>query len=1113
MRKFGTSTLSLILIASLAHAAPESFVYEGVLEDASGPVASSSALTLKIYDAALNCLLYEETQNVTPDSTGAFSVRVGSPVADPRRTVNDPQLSMDTVFLSSGIVRGNTTNCPGGYTAASKDGRRLVINVNSVDLSPAIEISSAPFALSATTADKISTYDSSKLLRSDGTAAVPALTDAKVSLLMNLLNGSLGTTQTGSGEVVSKGYVDGVTANLISGATAFSGDISGTVSNISVNKIKGVSVDTTGIAANKILKYDGSKWIMGDDLIGTNPGNASTTTLGLMKIGSGLKESGTGDGVISVDAGTTAGKIVQLDAAAKLPAVDGSALTNLNSVNLSAAVPITKGGTGATTAVAAMNTLSPLLVRGDLLTYDGASNVKLPVGADGLVLTADSSQPSGLKWGAISGGGGGVTSVSSTAPLSVATGTTTPVISMSQSSSTASGYLSSTDWVAFNGKLDASSVTTNADPNMILQLNSTGTAKVKGVNLYNGTTSTNLVPPATGGGYTVSLPSTAPLAGQFLQSDMAGNLNWSTMNVTMIKGSLGTPQFPTNCTINQTLVWISASDAFMCADTNAATVSTADKTIYVNSGGSDTACNGTAAGNASVAPNCAFQTLQKAVDSVPEFVRHKITIEISSNLVAPAADKAIAVVNKNITAENINDGPFVIIQGATGSEVLSGASLSGTVGIVVGSSSRGVYIKKLNFAGFTDTAVRIDGGLAVMDDTTFNNNVRGLSVSGAGRLMLGGNINIVLSNTSGPDGSRGLEISQGSVSSEAALNIDLGTGQNNRGMTVENGDISIEDDSTIYSLSTGPYLSGIEVGTGGALRVASTKSLRLNMNYNANASALNVRNGGHLSVSGTLEMSAIANQALNCENTSSCDINGVLSIPTGSSYNNYVQVRGGSVFNISGEFIIAAPLSSVGGAAVQVSDNSTFRFNPMVAGTKFYINGGGGATAIRISNNSQFKIETGMSYDLDFTGTATLIDASNMSSATISGTVISANAKYNFPLTIDETSKMTTPGGSGFEIPTRRCPSGMTSVGGGAAAYCIDTINAATAQGYYIALNSCSGRGLKVCTKHQYAMYCSLGNNLTSVWSESAEVVTCSVSSLSATADVVNNANLYRCCQ
>jgi ribosomal protein S8E len=47
---------------------------------------------------------------------------------------------------------------------------------------------------------------------------------------------------------------------------------------------------------------------------------------------------------------------------------------------------------------------------------------------------------------------GTVTAVTGTAPLSVVTGTTTPVISLPQASGTTNGYLSSTDWTTFNNK-------------------------------------------------------------------------------------------------------------------------------------------------------------------------------------------------------------------------------------------------------------------------------------------------------------------------------------------------------------------------------------------------------------------------------------------------------------------------------------------------------------------------------------------------------------------------------------------------------------------------------------------------------------------------------------
>jgi hypothetical protein len=65
--------------------------------------------------------------------------------------------------------------------------------------------------------------------------------------------------------------------------------------------------------------------------------------------GNGLTGGGTSGSVtLNADVGTTANKLVQLDASAKLPPVDGSALTNLNPASLSSEVSVAKGGTGLT---------------------------------------------------------------------------------------------------------------------------------------------------------------------------------------------------------------------------------------------------------------------------------------------------------------------------------------------------------------------------------------------------------------------------------------------------------------------------------------------------------------------------------------------------------------------------------------------------------------------------------------------------------------------------------------------------------------------------------------------------------------------------------------------
>jgi hypothetical protein len=105
-----------------------------------------------------------------------------------------------------------------------------------------------------------------------------------------------------------------------------------------------------------------------------------------------------------------------------------------NNHTLSGTVPIANGGTGQTTANAAINALLP----------SQTSN-------NGKVLSTNGTDTSWIA----AGGTGTVTSVTGTAPVSVATGTTTPVISMAAATTSVNGYLTSTDWNTFNGKQNA----------------------------------------------------------------------------------------------------------------------------------------------------------------------------------------------------------------------------------------------------------------------------------------------------------------------------------------------------------------------------------------------------------------------------------------------------------------------------------------------------------------------------------------------------------------------------------------------------------------------------------------------------------------------------------
>jgi len=80
--------------------------------------------------------------------------------------------------------------------------------------------------------------------------------------------------------------------------------------------------------------------------------------------------------------------------------------------------------------------------------------------------------------------GGTVTSVSATAPLHVTTPTTTPALTIDQANGTTPGYLSSADWLSFNGKASLADISATAP---ITYNSGTGKIGVTTGNLVAGT--------------------------------------------------------------------------------------------------------------------------------------------------------------------------------------------------------------------------------------------------------------------------------------------------------------------------------------------------------------------------------------------------------------------------------------------------------------------------------------------------------------------------------------------------------------------------------------------------------------------------------------------------
>ena len=122
----------------------------------------------------------------------------------------------------------------------------------------------------------------------------------------------------------------------------------------------------------------------------------------------------TGSGTADVAAFTAAGRAIvdDADAAAQRTTLGlGTIATQASSsVSISGGsitgitdLAIADGGTGASTQTAAMDALSPTTTKGDLLVDDGTNVIRVAVGSNDQVLTADSAQASGVKWAAAGG--------------------------------------------------------------------------------------------------------------------------------------------------------------------------------------------------------------------------------------------------------------------------------------------------------------------------------------------------------------------------------------------------------------------------------------------------------------------------------------------------------------------------------------------------------------------------------------------------------------------------------------------------------------------------------------------------------------------------------------
>lgn len=130
--------------------------------------------------------------------------------------------------------------------------------------------------------------------------------------------------------------IGGAITQIVASAPLTGGGVSGVLTlgidstQIDAANIRGVNVSSVAPTSNQVLQYNGSGWVPT-----TLTDNAGVTYI---STGTGLLGGNiTATGTISVDVGTTPGQIVAVQAGNALPALDGSAVTNISNLK---SVPI-----------------------------------------------------------------------------------------------------------------------------------------------------------------------------------------------------------------------------------------------------------------------------------------------------------------------------------------------------------------------------------------------------------------------------------------------------------------------------------------------------------------------------------------------------------------------------------------------------------------------------------------------------------------------------------------------------------------------------------------------------------------------------------------------------